>query len=80
MSEFTPNNEHVTAVITSHLDSGENFDGAIVLGYYPENSAEVWIRTQSVTINVQLPDVDDLCRQLKRAKKLAAQQKVSDAG
>lgn len=77
LTEFLPNAEHVTAVITSHLDSGENFDGAIAIGYYPENPAEIWLRTQGVTINVQLGDVDDLCRQLKRAKKLAAQQKAA---
>lgn len=76
LTEFTPSREHVTAVITSHLAvSGENFDGAITIGHYPENNAEVFLRTQGITINVQLADVDDLCRQLKRAKKLAAEQK-----
>lgn len=75
--EFAPTADHVTAVMTSHLQTGENFDGAIVIGFYPESTIEIFVRTQGVTINVQLADVDDLCRQLKRAKKLAAEQKVA---
>lgn len=76
LTEFTPTAEHVTAVITSHMDSGENFDGAITIGYYPESQGEVWIiRHEGHTLNVQLADVDDFCRQLKRAKKMAAEQK-----
>jgi hypothetical protein len=76
ITEFNDTTERVTAVITSHLESGENYDGAIVIGFYPKNNAEVFIQAQGITINVALEDVDDLCRQLKRAKKIAAGQEV----
>lgn len=76
LTEFSETTERVTAVITSHLESGENFDGAIVIGFYPENNMEVFIQVQGITINVALADVDDLCRQLKRAKKIAAAEVV----
>jgi hypothetical protein len=76
LTEFNPSTEHVTAIITSHLTTGENFDGAIAIGIYPENSAEVWIQAQGITVNVQLADIDNLCRQLKRAKKIASEQKT----
>lgn len=74
MQEIQPGAERVTAVLTSHLESGENFDGPITLGTYPENRAEIFVRTQGITINVQVGDVDALCKQLKRAKKLALEQ------
>lgn len=76
LTEFTESSERVTAVITSHLESGENFDGAIVIGFYPQNNMEVFIQAQGIVINVALGDVDDLCRQLKRAKKIAAAEVV----
>lgn len=77
ITEISDSGERVTAVMTSHLQDGENFDGAIVIGFYPASDKEVFIRAQGITINVQLGDVDDLCRQLKRAKKLAAEQEVA---
>lgn len=63
-----------TAVITSHLETGENFDGAIALGYYREQMNEIWLRFNGVTLNVQLEDVDVLCKQLKRAARMCRQQ------
>lgn len=77
ITEISDSAERVTAVMTSHMPDGVNFDGAIVIGFYPENDKEVFIRAQAITINVQLGDVDDLCRQLKRAKKIAAEQGVA---
>jgi hypothetical protein len=71
LTELAPNSERATAVITSHLESGENFDGAIVIGVYPENETEIWIESQGTRIAVMCGDVDSLCKQLKRAKKIA---------
>ena len=64
-----------TAVITSHMEDGENFDGAIVIGCYREHMNEVWLRFGDGMINVQLDDVDVLCKQLKRAAKMCREQK-----
>jgi hypothetical protein len=74
MTEMHPDLESVTAVLTSHMESGENFDGAISLGFYSGQRAEVFIQAQGVTINIQCADVDAFCKQLKRAKKLAQEQ------
>jgi hypothetical protein len=76
MTQLTPSSEQVTAVLTSHLATGENFDGAILIGIYPGQKDEIWIRAHGVTINVQLPDVEDLCKQLRRAKKMAGEQEA----
>lgn len=76
LTEFEPNAERVTAVITSHLESGENFDGALAIGVYTGDNTEIWVQPPNGRqLNIQLADVDDLCRQLKRAKKIAAAQK-----
>jgi hypothetical protein len=64
--------ETCTAVITSHMEAtGENFDGAISIGYY-DGSDEIWIGRQGQRLSIQAHDVDTLCKQLKRAKTLAA--------
>ena len=78
MAIFVPAVEHVTAVMTTHLETGENFDGAITLGYYPGNRAEVFIQTQGQTVNIQVPDVNAFCRELKRAKKMAIEQEQTE--
>lgn len=64
-------NEVCSAVITSHLATGENFDGAISIGYYPGQNNEIWIQTQGYTINVQLADLNEFIKQLKRAALIA---------
>lgn len=74
MTEFDSESETVTAVLTSHMESGENYEGAIVIGIYPENKAEVWIEAHGERTNIQCEDVDAFCKQLKRAKKLALEQ------
>ena len=71
LTEFTPSAEHCTAVITSHMGTGENFEGAIAVGYYPGSPGEIWMETHGVRSNIQLADVDAFCKQLKRAAKLA---------
>lgn len=72
IKEFSPEVEHITAVLTSHLETGENFDGAIVIGHYG-NSTEIWIEFQGARQNVSVGDVDNLCRQLRRARKMATE-------
>lgn len=62
--------ETCTAVITSHLETGENFDGAITIGHY-DSPDEIWIQARGVTVSINVTDVDALCKQLKRAKALA---------
>ncbi len=69
--------EVCTAVMTSHMESGENFDGAISIGYYPSSSQEIWIESKGQRTNIQLSDVDAFCKQLKRAAKLAKAQEQS---
>ncbi len=72
--ELAPASEHVTAVITSHMETGENFDGAIVIGVYPGNREEIWIEFHGQRANVRGKDVEDLCKQLRRARKIAGEQ------
>lgn len=74
MNELDPGSEKVTAVLTSHLDSGENYDGAILIGVYPDNRTEIWLESREGRVNVQCSDVDAFCKQLKRAKKIAQEQ------
>lgn len=74
INEFDPVVEAVTAVLTSHLSSGENFDGAIIIGYYPETDSEVWFHNGKHRLNIQCSDIDELCKQLKRAKRMASSQ------
>ena len=62
--------ETCTAVMTSHLETGENFDGAIAIGHYG-NPDEIWIQARGATVSINVTDVDALCKQLKRAKALA---------
>lgn len=74
MTEYD-NGERVTAVMTSHTDSGENYEGAITIGVYPENDQEIWVAFGNGRMNVQLADVPAFCKQLKRAAVIAATQK-----
>ncbi len=60
-----------TAVMSSHLETGENFDGAISIGHY-NVGGEIWIEAKGMRMNIQAADVDTLCKQLKRAKSMAA--------
>lgn len=69
-TQFAIDAEVCTATMTSHLTSGENFDGPLSVGFYP-GSDEVWVQHGGHTINIQAEDVDQFCRELKRAKKLA---------
>lgn len=64
-------NEICTAVMTSHLVTGENYDGAFSIGYYPGQNNEIWIQAQGYTINVQLDDLNEFIKQLKRAALIA---------
>ena len=64
-------NECVTAAITSHLESGENFDGPVCVGVYQQNELEIFIDLCGVRTNIDVRDVDLLCRELKRAKAIA---------
>ena len=73
IQEYTAN-EICIATITSHLETGENFDGAISIGYYA-NLPEVWIQYADRRLNVQPQDLDALCKQLKRAKLIVLEQK-----
>lgn len=77
LTELDPDSERVTAVITSHMETGENFDGAILIGVYPENRDDVWIEFHDKRANVRCTDVDTFCKQLKRAKAIALEQKES---
>ena len=72
IQEYTAN-EICTATITSHLESGENFDGAIAIGYY-QGQTEVWIQSVQHRFSVQPQDINALCKQLKRAKLIAMEQ------
>lgn len=75
LTEFD-NNETCTAVITSHLESGENYDGAVSIGHYAD-APEIWIAANGSRFHLQLVDVDVFCKQLKRAKTLAVAASLS---
>jgi hypothetical protein len=79
ITEFACRSESVTAVITSHMETGENFDGAIVIGVYPEDLDEIWIETQGVRTNIQVADIPAFCKQLKRAGQIAQEQTVKES-
>lgn len=68
--------EICTAVMTSHMESGENYDGAITVGHYGD-TGEIWIGFHGERVNINVTDVDALCKQLKRAKALALATKES---
>jgi hypothetical protein len=76
LTELAVVGESVTAVLTSHLATGENFDGAMLFGIYPGNTEEIWIEFRGQRLNLQLPDVPAVIKQLKRAAKLAAEQET----
>lgn len=71
ITEFHPEQDCVTAVITSHMDSGENFEGAITLGVHAGSSGEIWMAAGGARFNIQCRDIPDLVKQLKRAAKIA---------
>jgi len=60
--------------MTSHFGNGENYEGAICVGVYPDSDAEIWIEVPASRININVDDVNALCRQLKRAAKIAREQ------
>jgi hypothetical protein len=74
ITEFSPGAEQCTAVLTSHMDTGENFEGAISIGIYPDVQNEIWFEFKGHRINIQCVDVPTLCKQLKRAAKIATEQ------
>lgn len=74
MTEIAANGERVTAVLTSHTEGGENYDGAILIGIYPGANSEIWVELHGARANIQCSDIDALCKQLKRAKKIAQEQ------
>ncbi|KAF1019669.1 MAG: hypothetical protein GAK30_02985 [Paracidovorax wautersii] len=69
--------ERVTAVITSHLDDGDNYDGAIVIGVYPHSQSEIWIEHQGARSNIQVADIPGLIKQLRRAARIAEEQEAT---
>lgn len=71
LTEFTPTAEQCTAVITSHTESGDNYEGAISVGYYPGVLDEIWIEFKGTRMNIHLSNIDVVCRQLKRAARIA---------
>ena len=72
ITEFAYGSEHCTAVMTSPLLSGEEFDGPISTGVYPGQS-EVWLEFKNTRVNIQARHIDEFCKQLKRAKRVAAE-------
>lgn len=74
LAEISPATERVTAVLTSHMATGENFDGAVLIGVYPESKEEVWIEHGGHRWNPQIEDIAAFCKQLKRAGQIAKEQ------
>ena len=77
ITEFAIATEICSSVLTTHLESGENFDGAVSIGFYPQNPCEVCIEHQEHRMNIQCVDIDAFCRQLRRARQLAIEQDLS---
>lgn len=69
ITEFSIAGETCTAAMTSNLEFGECYGGPISVGYYSQ--VECWIKHEGHTINIQTVDVNDFCKQLKRAARIA---------
>ena len=78
ITEFAPIAERCTAVLTSHMEGGENFEGALAIGVYPYATNEIWMEFSGQRINIQSADVPDLCKQLRRAAKIATEQESGE--
>ena len=74
--EFAPGSEVITAAFNSPVESGEAFGTPISVGYYI-GTHEIHIQHNGATLNIQAVDVNEFCKQLKRAAKLALEQPLS---
>lgn len=77
-AEIDSNIEKVTAVLTSHMESGENFEGAILIGVYLGSQDEIWIQNSGHRFNLRCADVPTFCKLLKTAAQIAKEQPNAD--
>lgn len=78
-ADMNPKAECVTTIFTSPTPDGAYCDGAMAIGYYPDNRDEVFLQLDDGTVfNIQCDDVNAFCRAVKRAKQFAQAQKVQE--
>ena len=71
--ELSPSSDVVTAVFNSELETGESFEPPICVGFY-KGQSEIFICHGDGIFNIQNRDINEFCKQLKRAAKLANEQ------
>jgi len=69
-TEFGPKFETCTAVISLEQLSGEAYQGPISIGIY--NTEELWIECEGHRINLPERHLNDILKQIKRARKITA--------
>lgn len=74
LTELSPGSDIVTAVFNSEMEGGESFDQPICIGHY-KGSDEVFIMRGDHVMNIQNCDINEFCKQLKRAQKIAQEAK-----
>jgi hypothetical protein len=77
--ELSPKAEVVTTIFRTETADGATWDAPVAFGYYPGNRDEVFVQSEEWLYNIQCSDVDEFCRALKRAKKLAMEQPKEEA-
>lgn len=76
ITQVAPTVESVTAILVSRLDSGENFDPPVLIGIYPSSNKEIWVESDGKRVNINVEDVNPLCRELRRARDIAVGQDI----
>lgn len=75
ITEFSAATENCTATIHMAIcDGGEAYSGPIHIGFYTRQE-EVWIEQEGLRINIPANHMKGLLQQLKRAHKIAQEQK-----
>lgn len=78
ITELSPGSDVVTAVFNSEMETGESFEAPICIGYY-RGSNEVFLMQSDHVMNIQNGDINEFCKQLKRAAKIAAESQAVES-
>ena len=70
ITELSPGCDVVTAVFNSELLDGQSFEAPICIGHY-KGTDEVFVMQGDHVMNIQNSDINEFCKQLKRAAKIA---------
>lgn len=61
--------DNVTAQVHSRHDSGESYTTDLLIGFYDES--DVWLARDGNCVEIPLDALEEVIKQLRRAKKLA---------